>query len=558
MRRFQQLKLALAAVVSATFTFGQAHAAPAPAPKLILAIAVDQFSGNLFDEWRPHFQGGLKRLSAGLVYPAGYQSHAATETCPGHSTLLTGKHPNKTGIVANDMRDPATGKMVYCLYDPGVTRAEGGVEPPVGPAQLMATTLGDWLKAASPASRVVAVSGKDRGAISMAGRTADGVFWLKSGYGLTTYVAPGSTPRQALAPVAAINARLAPVWTRRPRWPAAAECRSLEADIAVGGGSWRSSAPPVGYGRSDDRAKIANEIQYSPNYDVLTEQAAVQLLEQFRLGRGEATDLLAVSFSGTDYVGHRYGTRGPEMCSQIRSLDAAIGRLLTAVDRLNVAYVVVLTADHGASDIVERNAERGYDARRIDARAMFNDFNKALQAEFGLAAPPATGALEEVYLSEPDPALRRRIAEAAKRRLLAMPQIAAAFTLDELLATPIPRASPEKPGKTPDELTLQERFAESSYPGRSPDVSAALLPMMFNRVASPGDYMAGHGSVWNYDRRVPILFWWNSAPAQTRYLPIETVDIAPTLAALVRVTPPADIDGRCLPLAEAGPAACPS
>ena len=125
------------------------------------------------------------------------------------------------------------------------------------------------------------------------------------------------------------------------------------------------------------------------------------------------------------------------------------------------------------------------------------------------------------------------------------------FTLEELLATPIPR------GKPADELTLQERFAESVYPGRSADVLLALQPYTTARAPVVGMELSGHGSVWNYDRRVPIAFWWPGAPSQTRFLPVETVDIAPTLAALLDLKTPPDIDGRCLPLAERGQGACP-
>src|SRR5690606_36078962 len=159
----------------------------------------------------------------------GYQSHAATETCPGHSTLLTGVHPNRTGIVGNDYRDPDTGKQTYCLQDAAVTRAEDGGAPAVGPGRLMADTFGDWLKAVSPQSRVVAVSGKDRGAINMAGHTADGVFWMQPGFGFTTYLRPGEAAAERLAPVAAVNAQLAATWTRRPTWTYTSDdCRALE------------------------------------------------------------------------------------------------------------------------------------------------------------------------------------------------------------------------------------------------------------------------------------------------------------------------------------------
>lgn len=213
-----------------------APAEPAETPKLIVAIAVDQFSGNLFDEWRGRFTSGFKRLAGGVVYTAGYQSHAATETCPGHSTLLTGKHPSKTGIIANAFRDPDTGKTVYCVNDPGVVLAHDPKAQPVSPKRLVASTLGEWLKAASPQSRVVAVSAKDRAAINMAGHNADGTFWLSEGYGFTTYMAPGADAAKALAPVAGYNASIAKVWKTRPKWTYAhADCRASAGAWTFGG-----------------------------------------------------------------------------------------------------------------------------------------------------------------------------------------------------------------------------------------------------------------------------------------------------------------------------------
>ncbi|MEC8457521.1 MAG: alkaline phosphatase family protein, partial [Pseudomonadota bacterium] len=149
-----------------------ARAALTP-PKLIVTIVVDQFSANLFDQYRSRYTGGLRRMAdQGLVSINGYQTHGLTETCPGHSTILTGLHPSETGIPANDWIDAKTGKEVYCLAAPQNHLAHGRDDTdngPVGPEQLRATTLGDWLKAVSPESKVVAVSGKDRGAINLAG-----------------------------------------------------------------------------------------------------------------------------------------------------------------------------------------------------------------------------------------------------------------------------------------------------------------------------------------------------------------------------------------------------
>ena len=214
-RRLALLAVALLAVPAAATT------APPP-PKLIVAISVDQFSAALFDQYRGRFTGGLKTLQAGVVFPNGYQSHAATETCPGHSTILTGRHPAATGIVANVWADRATGTSVYCMVDPAGP-VPNRPDAPRGPANLRVPTLGEWLKAANPASRTFAVSGKDRGAITMAGHGADGTFWWDDTLGgFTTYVPAGTTADARLAPVAAYNAALFAAWHRKaPRLDAA-------------------------------------------------------------------------------------------------------------------------------------------------------------------------------------------------------------------------------------------------------------------------------------------------------------------------------------------------
>src|SRR5262245_1707602 len=152
-----------------------AVAQPAPPPKLIVALSIDQFSADLFDEYRPHFTSGLKRLSSGTVFRNGYQSHNATETCPGHSTILTGDRPSRTGIIANFWNDQGVtrdDKTIYCAED---ERAPGtnSLAYKVSPDHLLVPTLGELLKATHPGSRNVAVAGKDRAAVMMTGHKAD-------------------------------------------------------------------------------------------------------------------------------------------------------------------------------------------------------------------------------------------------------------------------------------------------------------------------------------------------------------------------------------------------
>lgn len=518
---------------------------PPETPKLVVAISVDQFSGNLFDEWRGRYKYGLKRLAGGIAYTSAYQSHANTETCPGHSTLLTGTRPNKTGIVANDVRDPEKGEMVYCLLDPSVALAHDPKARPVGPARLMTSTLGEWLKASSPQSRVVSVSGKDRGAIPMAGHNPDGVFWVFPGYGFTTYIRPGQDAAKALEPLAKVNADQADVWKAAPSWTyTSRECKALESTWTLGGNVWNFRLPPPAFAEAKAQVDINNAVIRSPVLDDLTLKAARQLIRHYKLGQGPATDLLTVSFSSNDYVGHRYGSRGPEMCEQQHRLDRTIGILLSDLDKLKIPYMVVLSADHGGSDFTERMAARGYpEAVRVDSGAILKRINARLVAEFKLPSDPLTGGVDEMFFAAAVPAADRpAIARSAIRLLEAEPTVAASFTIDDLLATPIPKGTP------PDEFTVKQRFAASTYRGRSGDIVAALKPGATTYGTSLTGSIAGHGSPWNYDRRVPILFWWKGAPRQDRFLPIETVDIAPTLAAVLGLTPPVNIDGRALSL----------
>ncbi|KAK0350721.1 hypothetical protein LTR94_027858, partial [Friedmanniomyces endolithicus] len=221
------------------------------APKLIVTIVVDQFSANLFNQFRGRFTGGLRRMAdQGLVSINGYQTHGLTETCPGHSTVLTGMHPAETGIPANDWIDPKTGQEVYCLAAPQNTLAHGRNDTDngrVGPDQLRATTLGDWLKSVSPSSKVMAVSGKDRGAINLAGHEGQ-AFWFTDGFGLTTYVEPGESAQTKLAPVAEFNRAFNAWQAANPtRWDYQnAECRALEGDWVIRGQTFHSTLPPAG------------------------------------------------------------------------------------------------------------------------------------------------------------------------------------------------------------------------------------------------------------------------------------------------------------------------
>ncbi|PXA87246.1 alkaline phosphatase family protein [Nostoc sp. 3335mG] len=525
------------------------QAAPPPAkPKLIVAISVDQFSSELYRRYLPGYTGGLKTLSSGVAFPVGYQSHAATETCPGHSTLLTGMHPQHTGIVANSWFDVKTGSNVYCVAAPGSSDPNAR-----GPQNMHATTLGDWVKAAEPGARSYAVSGKDRAAITMAGQHADGVYWWFDGVGFTTSSFAGPSGSAVTTPANAFNKALFARWKASPPplYPAAsATCQAMEKPVHFGNIDLSGHVPPDLAARSEQNPQFLittdfqDNLRASPLFDATVVDFAEKVIADEHLGHGPATDVLAVSLSANDYIGHRYGNGGPEMCVQQAALDATLGRFLDDLKGLGVPVMVVMTADHGATDAAEREQAVEPKASRLDSVAFVSKLNKAVMAATGLTYEPIVGDdPQQLYINVgPDETLRAKVRDATVAWLKHQPQVAHVFSRAEVEAATVPPHTP------PTELSFAQRFHESYDPDRSGDVAVAYAERTsFGLPRGPGDVVAGHGSPWDHDRQVPILFWWPGVDGQTRDTPIETVDIAPTLAALAGVKTP-EVDGQCVDL----------
>ena len=275
------------------------------------------------------------------------------------------------------------------------------------------------------------------------------------------------------------------------------------------------------------------------------------LVDEMQLGRRAAPDVLSVSLSATDYVGHEYGTEGEEMCLQLLELDREIGDFLTLLDNRGIDYAVVLTADHGGKDIPERERLAGVgDAARAAPTLSAASIGKALTAKLGLpGAGLSGGSFGDIYIDRSLPvADRQRLLDAAVTAYRAQPQVEAVFTAAEIAATPLP-ASP------PDQWTLIQRVRENYYPGRSGDLYVVLKKDVTPIADTSRGFVATHGSPWDYDRRVPILFWRPGFRGATVTEPADTVDIMPTLAALIELPVAAgSIDGRCL---DGTPAVCP-
>jgi predicted AlkP superfamily pyrophosphatase or phosphodiesterase len=524
-------------------------AAPPPEkPKLIVAISVDQFSSELYRRYLASYTGGLKTLSSGVSFPVGYQSHAATETCPGHSTILSGRHPAATGIVANSWFDVKTGSNIYCVQAPGSSDPNAR-----GPQNMHVTTLGDWVKAAEPGARSFAVSGKDRAAITMGGKHADGVWWWVDGVGFTTSSFAGPSGPTVTQPANAFNSALLARWKASPPplWAApSAACTALEQPHRFGQIDISGHVPPDIASHVEENPNFLkttdfqDNLRASPLFDATVVDFAEQLIAREHLGHGSATDVLAVSLSANDYIGHRYGNGGAEMCAQQAALDATLGRFMTDLQALQVPVMVVLTADHGATDAAEREHEHDADASRLDSAAFVSRLNKAVMKDTGLGYEPIVGDDPQQLAINvgPDEALRAKVRDAAIAWLKQQPQVREVYTRAEVEAAVVP------PHTAPDKLSFAQRFHESYDKDRSGDIAVAYATRTtFGVPRGPGDVVAGHGSPWDHDRQVPILFWWPGATADARPTPVETVDIAPTLAALAGVKTP-EVDGQCVDL----------
>ncbi len=549
-------KITVAAVLSVAATgavLAQNSPAPAakvtaatPAPKLVVVISVDQFSADLFAEYRSHFTGGLARLASGIVFPAGYQSHAATETCPGHSTILTGNHPAHTGIVANNYFDLSAAredKRVYCAEDETVP-GSSSKKYSASVNHLLVPTLGDLMKAQNPKAQVVSVAGKDRAAIMMGGRQADELMWLVP-TGLTSY------PGTALSPTAqqASTAIAAAIAQPRPAVTLPADCASHDIAIPIG-----DKGATVGTGRFARDGGNFRAFMASPEADGAVLAAGAALRQVRKMGEGDTTDLLILGLSATDYVGHSTGTEGSEMCMQMLALDRELGAFFTRLDATGIDYVVALTADHGGHDLPERNRQNAWPAaERVDKALDPDVIGKDVAEKLGLPQPLlfSDGPFGDMYLSKAlTPAQRKAALAEFVARFKAHPQVEAVVTGDDLAKYPISKRSP-------DTWSLMDKLRASYNPQRSGDFLVVLKPRVTPIPESGLGYVATHGSVWDYDRRVPILFWRKGLAGFEQPNAVMTVDILPTLASVVGVSlDPGKIDGRCLDLISGPESSC--
>ncbi len=500
---------------------------PVEPPKLVVMVVVDQLRADLLDRYDSAFTGGFRRLlDEGAVFTGASHRHASTSTAIGHTTLSTGVFPTRHGIVGNSWREQQEDGSFPSIY-----AVEDTLSPIVGfptadgrsPQNILRTGLADWMQEQDSRTRVVSVSGKDRGAIPMAAQSRGEVYWLMSSEGrfATSTYYKTSYPDW----VERFNRERMPRLMGEPVW-------EYQVNEQVSALARPDAAPYEGDGehttfphiRVDESPGDAPRNQFSwagrtPAMDRAVLEFTAAAMAEFELGQQEQQDFLAVSFSATDYVGHGYGPLSREQLDNLIRLDRALGELMSLLDERvgEGRWVMGLSADHGILTMPEwlaQNGEPGYRTTPADIGAM-----RAVRTR---VEEEMTGAPAEEMMAALAVALETEIA----------------WIDDVMLPSELMNPSPD---------SMINLYANSW----SADRRHGLLPELGMYVRqTDGTLVTGsaqgtsHGSSYWYDRHVPLILFGAEVTAGRYADEVYTVDLAPSLAFLAGTTIPTDLDGR--------------
>jgi predicted AlkP superfamily pyrophosphatase or phosphodiesterase len=502
------MKQTLAILITA-LAIPAAAAAAAEKPKLVVAIAVDQFRYDYLLRFRAEYKQGLDRLlTRGAVFTNAYYQHFPTVTAIGHSAFMSGAPPSISGIVGNDWFDRETGKPVTSVSDETVKILGGAGEGGASPRRLLVSTVGDELKISDGGkSRVIGISMKDRSAILPSGHMADAAFWFdhKTGSFISsTYY-----------------------FSELPAW--ASDFNARHPADRYKGAHWLSGH----FDQSDE--KLYNAVYNSPFGNELLEAFAERVVEAEKLGQRGVTDLLAVSFSSNDAVGHGLGPDSPEVHDISVRTDQVLGKLFQFLDaKVGMANVlVVMTADHGVSPVPEVNQARKMPGGRMPPRIVRDTVQAALAKKYGegnwISSPSEHSLYLNLELIHEKKLDRAEVNQAAADAAMGIAHVARVFTREQLMHGAVL------------EDQISRRVMNGFYERRGADVYLLLEPYwMFSAHGTT------HGTTYSYDAHVPVILMGPGIQAGQFDETIAVNDIAPTLATLLGIETPSGSVGRVL------------
>lgn len=492
-------------------------ATPARKPKLVLMIVVDQFRADYLWRFREQYNGGFARLmSHGAMFVDAHYEHFPTVTAIGHSTVLSGATPSISGIIGNDWYDRASGKSITSVVD-GSLNLLGAPGAASSPHRLLVSTVGDELKSNGRGKpKVIGISIKDRSAILPAGRMADGAFWFDNKTGnfvSSTWYFP-----------------------ELPQWVAGFNAsRSVDQWLSK---SWvsieNSKAEPFLSMGAEPSEKYYAQMQRTPFGNEILEMLAEKAIEAEQLGQRGDTDLLSVSFSSNDYVGHEVGPDHPKVRDIAIRTDRTLARLFAYLDKkVGMANVLVaFSADHGVSPTAETQQSRRMPGGRLSEPKMQETVEKALSARYGGTKWVVGRSGPTMYLNydlmrqmKLDP---KQVRATGAEALRTFPHIARVYTSDELL-TMAPRDF------------VDRRVRAGYHQERGGDIYPVTEPYF-----TYGKDGASHGSPYKYDSHVPLVLMGPGVRPGKYATHAAVNDIAPTLSALLEVETPSGSVGRVL------------
>jgi predicted AlkP superfamily pyrophosphatase or phosphodiesterase len=530
-----------------------ARAQSEPRVKLVLQITVDGLRGDLLNRYGDRFgKGGLRYLmETGAVFANAHYQHANTETIVGHATLATGAFPSRHGMVGNVWFDRDTSELSYNIEDPNhpllPSRKEKVEASQLDPAQklsrtkgrspvtILASTFSDELAVHyAGRSKIFGVAGKDRSAVSMAGH-AGKAFWYSTDTG--DYVT--SSYYYSVYPdwVAEWNAKRLAESHAGKTWSllnkpstyllAGSDDRPYETDLKGYGRTF-----PHPFGEAD--SKLFNTLLFvSPVGDQLTNDIAKTLIENEGLGQDDVPDFLAVGFSSTDAVNHFFGPSSLENEDIVLQLDRTLADLFAFVDEtVGLTHtLIVLSADHGAPEMPEFMAEKGMAVKRIYNEDVIKAANAAALSKFGIKDVAKRYFRPYLYLNE------EAISAAKLDHSIVEQAVADALTQIEGIALAVALSALGTMQDTP----LLRRVRNNSHPSRSGDIYLIQEPYWFLYEKGPVAVM--HGSPWQYDTYVPIIFSGPGIAKDTIFRTVHPADIASTLSAFLGIKPPSSSVG---------------
>jgi predicted AlkP superfamily pyrophosphatase or phosphodiesterase len=535
------------ATLAALLLLAGCASTPAPTaskPKLVVFMAIDGFPERQLVDYRDQLApDGFRRfLDRGTWFSDAHYGYAFTVTAAGHATMLTGAYPHQTGIIGNEWRDPVTGEMVYCTGDTTATYIGNTTKKLDGtsPRNLKVDTVGDVLRKIDPNSKVIAISGKDRGSILPAGHRGTAYMYMSQTgqFASTTYYM-----KEHPAWVTAFNdAKPADAYFGREWKPLLAD--EAYAKSLPDNQKWypKGGALPkkMGEGSEKPGPLYYGGLLPSPFGDDLTLNFARAAIVGENLGKDDSPDIISISLSGHDYVNHAYSAESRLSHDHTLQLDRLLQSFYQDLDKMvgKDNYVLILTADHGFMPAPEVSLAAGRNAGRQSGSQAIARINAALGKQFGEGAwvkyfSASAAELDKKLIAERKVDLAA-ITEAARKQLEAEEGVAVAYTRAEIVSNS--RAG----------APFFDQMRKSWNAERSGDIQYALKPywMMTSSTSS-----TTHGSPHPYDTNIPIVFygpaWIGAGRVDTR---VEEADVAPTIARLLGIPPPATAEGKPLPL----------